>query len=89
MIHGDYYDTDVDRAMRNKKIDYGKFLKEQRKKQKISQQALADAAGVSQKAISFWEHGQRKMWIEYADKVFAALGVSVVIGKKGEAIAEV
>ena len=65
-------------------MDYGKFLKEQRKKQKISQQALADAVGVSQKAISFWEHGQRKMWIEYADKVFAALGVSVVIGKKGE-----
>ena len=66
-------------------MDYGKFLKEQRKKkQKISQQALADAAGVSQEAISFWESGQRKMGIEYADKVFAALGVSVVIGKKGE-----
>ena len=65
-------------------MDYGKFLKEQRKKQKISQQALGDAAGVSQKAISFWESGQRKRGIEYADKVFAALGVSVVIGKKGE-----
>lgn len=65
-------------------MDYGKFLKEQRKKQKISQQELADAAGVTQKTISFWEHGQRKMRIENADKVFAALGVSVVIGKKGE-----
>lgn len=65
-------------------MDYGKFLKEQRKKQKISQHALADAAGVSQKAISFWESGQRKMGIEYADRVFVALGVSVVIGKKGK-----
>lgn len=65
-------------------MDYGKFLKEQREKQKISQQALADAVGVSQRAIFCWENGERKMTIESAEKVFEALNISVVIGKKGE-----
>lgn len=67
-----------------KKLDYGKFLKEQREKQKISQQALADVAGVTKMAISYWETGKRKMTIESADKVFKALNVYAVIGKKGE-----
>ena len=32
-------------------------IKELRKEKNISQQALADAIGVSQKAIDFWEKG--------------------------------
>lgn len=62
--------------------DYGKILKKYRKEQKMTQKQLADLAGVTDRAIYFWESGKRKMGIEYADKVFAALGVSVVIGKE-------
>ena len=35
----------------------GKRIRELRTERKLSQQALADAIGVSQKAIDYWERG--------------------------------
>lgn len=62
-------------------MNYGKFLKEQRIKKKISQEKLAKDAGVSKRAIAYWESGKKKMSLESAEKVFKALHVSVVIGE--------
>lgn len=63
---------------------YGVILKREREKKSLSQQGLANAAGVTRRAIVHWEHGTRQMTIESADKVFRALGVSVVIGEGGQ-----
>lgn len=62
------------------KKNLGKMMKEERQRQGISQQTLADAAGVSKRAIVYWERGTRKMNVESADKIFKALHISVIIG---------
>ncbi|MDE6619706.1 MAG: helix-turn-helix domain-containing protein [Lachnospiraceae bacterium] len=61
-------------------MDLGKILKEERIKQGISQQRLAQEAGVTKRAIIYWENGKKKMNVESADKVFKALHTTVTIG---------
>lgn len=63
-------------------MDLGTILKEERIKKGLSMQALADKAGVTSRAIHYWENGEKSMSLESADKVFKALEVSVIIGKK-------
>lgn len=59
-----------------------KILKEERMKQGISQQQLADMAGVTKRAISYWENGKRKMTVDSADKIFKVLHVSIILGEQ-------
>lgn len=66
-------------------MDLGKLLKEERQKQKLSQQTLAQKAGVTKRAIIYWENGERKMSVDNADKVFKALHVSITIGEQSGA----
>ena len=61
-------------------MNLGEIMKRERVKQGLSQQRLAELAGVTDRAISLWETGKREMRVDSADKVFKALGVSVVIG---------
>lgn len=63
-------------------MDLGTILKEERIKKGLSMQALADKAGVTSRAIYYWENGEKSMSLESADKVFKALEVSVIIGKR-------
>ena len=65
-------------------MKYEKIVKDERIRQGLSQQQLADAAGVTKRAIAHWENGTRKMGLDSADKVFKALHVSVVIGEGGD-----
>ena len=63
-------------------MNLGEMMKEERQRQGISQQTLADAAGVTKRAIVYWERGTRKMNVESADKVFRALHISITIGEQ-------
>lgn len=63
-------------------VDLGNILQEERNKQGLSQQKLADLAGVTKRAIAYWENGMKKMSVESADKVFKALHVTVKIGEQ-------
>lgn len=65
----------------NVNMEFGKILKEERTKRGISQKKLAEAAGVTARAIIYWENGQRQMNIENADKLFKALHTSIKIGE--------
>ncbi len=62
-------------------MELGKIMKEERIKQGLSQQELAEAAGVSKRAIAYWENGKRKMSVESADKVFKNLHKEIIIGR--------
>lgn len=62
-------------------MDLGKIMKEERIRQGLSQQELAEVAGVSKRAIAYWETGKRKMSVESADKIFRNLHKEIVIGK--------
>lgn len=61
---------------------FDRILQDERKKKGISQEKLAKMIGVTERTISYWETGKRKMTLENADKVFKALNVSVVIGER-------
>lgn len=63
-------------------MNFGKYLKEERLKQGKTQEQIANSAGVTKRAIAYWESNERQMSVENADKVFKALHVSVVIGKE-------
>lgn len=63
-------------------MEFGKMIKKERVKQKISQKRLAEIAGVTPRAIIYWENGQRQISIECADKIFKALHMSVRIGEE-------
>ncbi len=67
-------------------MNFGVFLKEERAKKGLSIQALADKAGVTSRAIYYWESGTKSMSLESADKIFKALDVSVVIGRGGNSV---
>jgi SOS-response transcriptional repressor LexA len=56
---------------------FGARLRELRTTRGLSQQALADRAGVSQAAIVHWEAGNRTPGLEPAGRLAAALGVSL------------
>lgn len=54
----------------------GENIKELRKDKKISQQALAEKIGVSQKAIDYWERGVNEPKATYIVKLADFFGVS-------------
>ncbi|QHI74042.1 helix-turn-helix domain-containing protein [Aminipila terrae] len=61
-------------------MNLGEILLEERKRQGISQQKLADMACVTKRSIVYWEKGSKCMSVESADKVFKALKVSITLG---------
>lgn len=61
-------------------MELGKILKEKRIEKCMTQAELAKRAGVTVRAITYWESGKKKMTVESADKVFCALGVKLLIG---------
>lgn len=63
-------------------MNLGHILQEERKKQGLSQQKLADAAGVTKRSIIYWENGKKLMTVESADRVFKALHISIVLGER-------
>ncbi len=62
-------------------MEYGKIIKEARRKQGMTQSDLAEAVGVTKRAVIYWEGGKRNISLEYADKVFKALHMSIQIGE--------
>lgn len=58
------------------------IMREERIRQGISQQKLADAAGVTKRTVTYWESGIKKMSVENADKVFKVLHLSITIGEQ-------
>lgn len=58
-------------------MTFGEKLRKLRTDRKISQQDLAQKAGLSQTAIYYWEKGERKPKIEQLRKIATVLGVHI------------
>ncbi len=61
-------------------LNLGEMVKKERINLGLSQQKLADEAGVTKRAINYWEAGKKNMSVESADKVFRVLHMSITIG---------
>ena len=46
----------------------------------MSKESLAKLVGCSTRAVEYWESGKRNITLEFADKVFNALEVTLTIG---------
>ena len=62
--------------------EISELLKKERLSQNLTQDKLANLAGVTKRSIRYWEKGEKAMTLESADKVFKALGISITIGKE-------
>lgn len=71
----------MDLSLNDLNMNLGKILREERKRQGLSQQNLADLAGVTKRAIAYWEKGTKNMSVESADKIFKALHLTIKIGE--------
>ncbi len=56
---------------------YGEYLKEERKARGISQQALAQAVGVTQQAISSYENNVNEPTIGVCDRIATFYGITL------------
>lgn len=63
-------------------MNIGEVIKEYRKCNNWSAKDLAKRAGVTQRAISYWENGRRKPSYENVKKVLDALDYEIKIVKK-------
>ncbi|OOM82009.1 helix-turn-helix protein [Clostridium puniceum] len=63
-------------------MNIGLMIATERTKANLSREKLAQAAGCTSIAIEYWESGKRGISLEYADKVFKALGKTITIGAK-------
>lgn len=63
-------------------MDIGLMIATERTKANLSTKKLAEIAGCSSRAIEYWESGKRKISLENADKIFKALGKTLIIGVK-------
>ena len=66
----------------------GKFIKECRKKQKLTQEELASKLGVTDKAISKWENGRCLPDVSLFEKICRELDISVNELLSGESLNE-
>ncbi|RII32833.1 XRE family transcriptional regulator [Clostridium chromiireducens] len=60
----------------------GKLIEKERIKNNISKFKLAEKVGCTSRAIDYWEKGERSISLDYADRIFKALGVTITIGVK-------
>ena len=59
------------------KLEFGKFIEENRRKKKISQKEVAEQLGISQSYYSCMEHGARNIDLEMAVKICNVLGINL------------
>lgn len=67
-------------------MEYGSILMGERKKQGLSRKELAMKAGVTERAVDYWENGKRHMTLDSACRVFKALNMSITIGAPADSI---
>ena len=58
------------------------YIDEKRKEQGISKKEFAQMIGCTQRAIYYWERGERGISLDMADKALKILGAFVILGDR-------
>ena len=67
-----------------KNLEIQQKIREERMKQGISIRKLTQMAGCTDRAIVYWEKGEKEITVNMADKLLKTLGISVKIGANDE-----
>lgn len=63
-------------------MDFGKWIKQQRKYYGMSQTELANDVGVCQNTISDWERGYQSPTLNVAERVIRSFGGELIIRER-------
>lgn len=63
-------------------LEFGNFIKKQRKETGITKRKLPKDVGGTVRTIGYWENGQKEISLSNDDKLLRALGVSFNIEKQ-------
>ena len=58
-------------------LEFGKFIKENRRKKKMTQKTVAEQLGIAQSYYSRMEHGARSVDLKMAAKICNVLGINL------------
>ena len=58
-------------------LEFGKFIKENRRKKKMTQKTVAEQLGIAQSYYSRMEHGVRSVDLKMAAKICNVLGINL------------
>lgn len=61
--------------------EFGEIIRAERIKRGITQAELAKISGFTREAINYWEHQNRAITLENADRLLKALNLEIKIGK--------
>lgn len=65
-------------------MTFGEYLKKERLRQGKTRKEIAEAVGVTERTVQYWENDQRNLTLNNAAKLAAALGINISIWLGGD-----
>ena len=63
---------------------FGEYLKKERLRQGKTRKEIAEAVGVTERTVQYWENDQRNLTLNNAAKLAVALGMNISIWLGGD-----
>lgn len=65
-------------------MTFGEYLKKERLRQGKTRKEIAEAVGVTERTVQYWENDQRNLTLNNAAKLAVALGMNISIWLGGD-----
>ena len=65
-------------------MTFGEYLKKERLRQGKTRKEIAEAVGVTERTVQYWENDQRNLTLNNAAKLAVALGINISIWLGGD-----
>ena len=62
-----------------RRMTFGEYLKKERLRQGKTRKEIAEAVGVTERTVQYWENDQRNLTLNNAAKLAVALGINISI----------
>ena len=66
------------------RMTFGEYLKKERLRQGKTRKEIAEAVGVTERTVQYWENDQRNLTLNNAAKLAVALGMNISIWLGGD-----
>lgn len=62
-----------------RRMTFGEYLKKERLRQGKTRKEIAEAVGVTERTVQYWENDQRNLTLNNAARLAVALGINISI----------